>query len=143
MKQLGVIEKIEEPTEWCAGLVVVPKQSGKVRICVDLTKLNENVCRERHPLPAVEQVLAQLSGATVFSILDANSGFWQIPLSGICSFNNIYFPIREILLSSIAFWNNFSSRAFSTTNVLYFEWAYWGCLFNGRRFGTWGISGTT
>ena len=81
MEQLGVIEKIEEPTEWCAGLVVVPKQSGKVRICVDLTKLNENVCRERHPLPAVEEVLAQLSGATVFSILDANSGFWQIPLS--------------------------------------------------------------
>ena len=32
MEQLGVIEKIEEPTEWCAGLVVVPKQSGKVRI---------------------------------------------------------------------------------------------------------------
>ena len=81
MEQLGVIKKIEEPTEWCAGLVVVPKQSGKVRICVDLTKLNENVCRERHPLPAVEQVLAQVSGATVFSILDANSGFWQIPLS--------------------------------------------------------------
>ena len=81
MEQLRVIEKIEEPTEWCAGLVVVPKQSGKVCICVYLTKLNENVCHERHPLPAVEQVLAQLSGATVFSILDANSGFWQIPLS--------------------------------------------------------------
>ena len=81
MEQLGVIEKIEEPTEWCAELVVVPKQNGKVRICVDLTKLNENVCRERHPLPAIEQILAQLSGAKVFSILDANSGFWQIPLS--------------------------------------------------------------
>ena len=81
MEQLGVIEKIEEPTEWCAGLVVVPKQNGKVRICVNLTKLNENVCRERHPLPAIEQILAQLSGATAFSILDATSGFWQIPLS--------------------------------------------------------------
>ena len=81
MEQLRVIEKIEEPTECCAELVVVPKQSGKVRICVDLTKLNENVCHERHTLPAAEQVLAQLSGATVFSILDANSGFWQIPLS--------------------------------------------------------------
>ena len=41
-------------------------------------KLNESV---RHPLPAVDQVLAQLAGATVFSKLDANSGFWQIPLS--------------------------------------------------------------
>ena len=52
-----------------------------MRICVDLSRLNESVCRERHPLPVVEQVLAQLTGAKLFSKLDANSGFWQIPLS--------------------------------------------------------------
>ena len=62
-------------------MVVVPKPNNTVRICVDLTHLNKNVCRERHPLPAVEQMLAQLAGARVFSKLDANSGFWQIPLS--------------------------------------------------------------
>ena len=85
MERLGVIEKIEEPTEWCAGLVVVPKQNGKVRICVDLTKLNENVCHERHPLLAIEQILVQLSGATVFSILDANLGFCKYP----CQLNQL------------------------------------------------------
>ena len=62
-------------------MVVVSKANGKVRICVDLTRLNDSVCRERHPLPAVDQTLAQLAGARVFSKLDANSGFWQIPLS--------------------------------------------------------------
>ena len=81
MQELGVIRKVEEPTEWCAGMVVVPKSKGKVRICVDLTKLNQNVCQERHILPSVEQTLAQLQGARVFSKLDANSGFWQIKLS--------------------------------------------------------------
>ena len=45
------------------------------------TKLNESVARERHQLPVVDQTLAQLAGARVFSKLDANSGFWQIPLS--------------------------------------------------------------
>ena len=80
MEELGVIKKVEEPTEWCAGMVVVPKDNGKVRICVDLTNLNKSVKRERHPLPAVDQILAQLTGAQVFSTLDANSGFWQIPL---------------------------------------------------------------
>ena len=49
--------------------------------CVDLTKLNEIVCRERHLLPAVDEILAQLSGAKVFTKLDANSGFWQIKLA--------------------------------------------------------------
>ena len=80
MVKLGVITRVREPTDWCAGMVVVPKGDGKVRICVDLTRLNKNVRRERHPLPAVEQSLAQLAGASVFSTLDANSGFWQIPL---------------------------------------------------------------
>ena len=76
-----MITPIQDPTEWCAGMVVVPKPDGKVRICVDLTKLNENICRELHPLPIVEQTLAQISGAQIFSKLDANSGFWQVPLS--------------------------------------------------------------
>ena len=41
MERLGVISPITEPTEWYVGMVVVPKQGGKVRICVDLTCLNE------------------------------------------------------------------------------------------------------
>ena len=52
-----------------------------IRICVDLKPLYCNVLREVHPLPTVDETLAQLSGAWVFSKLDANSGFWQIPLT--------------------------------------------------------------
>ena len=81
MESLGVITKIEQATEWCAGMVVVPKKSGSVRICVDFWALNESVLREVHPLPTVDETLAHLSGASVFSKLDANSGFWQIPLA--------------------------------------------------------------
>ena len=81
MEQLRVISKVDEPTDWCAWMVVVPKQDGKVRICVDLTKLNESVRRERHILPSVDHTLAQLGGAKVFTKLDANLGFWQIELS--------------------------------------------------------------
>jgi len=81
MEKLGVISKVDKPTLWCAGMVVVPKKSGDVRICVDLKPLNESVLRETHPLPGVDETLAQLTGATVMSKLDANSGFWQIPLA--------------------------------------------------------------
>ena len=80
MENMGVISKVETSTPWCAGMVVVPKQSGEVRICVDLKPLNESVLREVHPLPKVETTLSQLSGAKVFSKIDTNSGFWQIPL---------------------------------------------------------------
>src|SRR5277367_1711842 len=81
MLQLGVITRVEEPTDWCAGVVFVIKKDGSIRVCVDLTKLNESVKRERHMLPTVEQTLGQLSGAKVFSKLDANSGFWQLELA--------------------------------------------------------------
>jgi hypothetical protein len=54
-------------TEWCAGMVVVPKSSGQVRICIDFTKLNMSAKRENCPLPSVEESLAKLANAVVFS----------------------------------------------------------------------------
>ena len=81
MESLGVISKVDTPTPWCAGMVVVPKKSGAIRVCVDLKPLNESVLREVHPLPKVDDALAQLHDARVFTKLDANSGFWQIPLA--------------------------------------------------------------
>lgn len=65
MEQLGVITKVEEPTD-CTQ---------------EERKLNEAVCREKYILPSVEQTLGLLCGAKVFSKLDANVEFWQIPLS--------------------------------------------------------------
>ncbi|UYV76843.1 K02A2.6-like [Cordylochernes scorpioides] len=81
MTSNGVIEKVEGSSEWCSPMVLVAKPSGKLRICVDLSILNQNILRETHPIPVVEHTLAQLKGAKLFTKLDANSGFWQIPLS--------------------------------------------------------------
>lgn len=80
MEEIGVISKVTQPTPWWAGMVVVLKSSGEVRICVDLKPLNESVLKEVYPIPNVDEILAQLSGATLFSKLDDNSGFWQISL---------------------------------------------------------------
>jgi len=81
MVQNEVIKPITEPTEWCAPMVVIPKPSGKVRICGDFVELNKSIIRERFELPTVDATLAKLSGAQVFTKLDANSGFYQIKLN--------------------------------------------------------------
>ena len=82
MESLNVISRVDEPTQWCAAMVVVPKRNSETtRICIDFRPLNECVSREVHPLPKVEKTLAQLTGATVFSKVDGNCGFWQIPLA--------------------------------------------------------------
>ena len=81
LKEKEIIRQVTTPTDWCAPIVAVPKASGKIRLCVDYTKLNESVRRENFPLPTTDELLAQLDGATVFSKLDCNQGFHQIPLS--------------------------------------------------------------
>ena len=37
MERLGVVSHIKGLTNWCTGMVVVPKTGGEVCICVDLT----------------------------------------------------------------------------------------------------------
>ncbi|RXN22487.1 Transposon Ty3-I Gag-Pol poly [Labeo rohita] len=80
MKCLGIIESVTEPTEWVAPMVPVVKPSGNIRICVDLKRLKKSVQREKFILPTLDDILHRLAGSTVFSSLDAASGFWQIPL---------------------------------------------------------------
>ena len=47
-------------------LVCRDDTNGDVRFCVDLTKLNDNVYRENHSLPVVDQILMQPTGAQLF-----------------------------------------------------------------------------
>ncbi|XP_064468672.1 uncharacterized protein K02A2.6-like [Ornithodoros turicata] len=77
----GVIVPVDEPTEWCCGMVIVKKPNGTYRICVDYTPLNKFVERELHPMPVTDHVIAQIGVSKYFSKLDANSGYWQFQLT--------------------------------------------------------------
>ena len=68
MERLGVIPRVNKPTEWCTAMVVIPKPSGSIRNCVDLKPLNESVMQEIHPLPKVDITLAQLTGLLVLEL---------------------------------------------------------------------------
>lgn len=81
MVEADIIEEVTKPTEWCAPMVPVVKRNGKIRICVDLKKLNVAVQRERYILPVFDDIIPKLTEAKFFSKLDASSGFNQIPLS--------------------------------------------------------------
>ncbi|UYV71534.1 K02A2.6-like, partial [Cordylochernes scorpioides] len=84
LEKAGIIAQVNVATEWCAPTVIAGKPNGDIRFCVDLSRLNEHVQREVHPMPVVEHMLGQLGEARFFSKLDANSGFHQIPLSPDC-----------------------------------------------------------
>ena len=80
MEKTGVITKIDEPTKWFSSMVVVEKPSGELRICLDPRDLNEEIKREYYQLPAFQEIISRLSLAKVFTKIDANKGYWQIPL---------------------------------------------------------------
>ena len=81
MQDMGVIRKIDKPTKWCHPIVIVVKPSGDIRLCIDLTKLNAGVERELYQLESVDETMGKLGDECVFmSKLDANCGYWQVPL---------------------------------------------------------------
>ncbi len=79
LTKLGVIKPVQEPTEWVSSMVAA--EDGAVRLCIDPVHLNKALLRPHHPMKRVEQVIADMPGAKMFSILDAKCGIWQVPLS--------------------------------------------------------------
>ena len=63
MTKKKIIELADEATDWCAPIVIEPKKSGDVRICVDLSVLNENIEREYFSMTSVDYTLSQFSNA--------------------------------------------------------------------------------
>ena len=91
MQSLNVIAKTTEPTEWVNSLVIARKKNGKIRVCMDPSSLNKAIYREHYPMRTIEEVISQMPNAKIFSVLDANHGFWQVKLdsdsSKLCTFN--------------------------------------------------------
>ena len=81
MEKLGLIKKVDEPTEWCHPVVIAPNADGKIRLCLDLTKLNRVTKREFYQLEAVNETISKIGHeCKVMSKLDANTAYWQLPL---------------------------------------------------------------
>ena len=81
---LDVIEPVgDDPTPWISPIRVVkkPKNPDEIRICVDMRAPNKAIQRERHITPTIDDIIADLNGAKVFTKLDLNAGYHQIELA--------------------------------------------------------------
>ena len=61
-------------------LLLIPKKDGSWRLVIDYRHLNSRTVSNRLLMPVVNDVLAQLGGAQVFTSLDLLSGYWQVPM---------------------------------------------------------------
>ena len=75
-----IIAPVTEATEWCAPIVVTSKKgTDDIRLCVDLSRLNRYVCRERYQSPTPAEAVADIAvnEAQIFTVLDAKKGYHQ------------------------------------------------------------------
>jgi len=69
-----------EPTsfDWGFHVVLVPKNDGTLRFCVDYRLLNAVTKRDSYQLPRMDECIESLGEANVFSTLDCNAGYWKV-----------------------------------------------------------------
>jgi len=77
--QKGLIEPSSSP--FGAPVLFVPKPRGAgIRMCCDYRALNKITIKNRYPLPRIDDLLDRLKGATIFSAIDLQSGYNQLPI---------------------------------------------------------------
>ena len=79
LEEASIIERTDA-SEWISPIVVAWKNSGQIRVYVDLRKPNEVVTEYKFPLLTVDEMLSEMHGATHFSKLALKSAYHQLEL---------------------------------------------------------------
>jgi len=75
----GALRPSKSP--YASPAFLIPKNAGRFRMVVNYRKVNMKIIFDSYPIPTIEHALEQFNGATIFSVFDLNSAYYQIPLS--------------------------------------------------------------
>lgn len=78
LERAGILEKIEY-AECASPMVVVAKANKDLRICFDgSVTINPYIETHHYPLPVIDELLANKSGANLFCVLDLKGAYQQL-----------------------------------------------------------------
>ncbi len=78
LERLGIVSRSQ--SAWASPLHMVPKPNGTWRPCGDYCRLNAVTVPDKYPLPNPQDLSAHLHGSTIFSKLDLEKGYYQVPM---------------------------------------------------------------
>jgi hypothetical protein len=76
LMEKGFIRPSSSP--WGCPAIFVKKKDQTLPMCVDYRPLNEVTIKNKYPLPRIDILFDQLTGARVFSKIDLRSGYHHI-----------------------------------------------------------------
>ena len=79
LERLGIIRRSSAP--WATPLHMVPKATGGWRPCGDYRRVNAATIPDKYPLPNLQDLSSHLHGAKIFSKLDLEKGYYQVPMN--------------------------------------------------------------
>ena len=82
----GIITEVHEHTEWINSIVPVLKEDGRIKedsslsLCLDPKDLNKAIERNQWYARTLDNILPELAQSKYFTVKDATSRFWHVPL---------------------------------------------------------------
>ena len=83
MVKAGVLTEVTpemSTPEWLNSFMVVRKQNGNLRVCLDPTDLNKHIIRPICNMRILEEIINMLKGSMYFAVFDSTKSFFHVPL---------------------------------------------------------------
>ena len=75
---LGIIQKVDEPTDWVSTLAIAWKPNGKLHVCLDPRDLDRAIKCDHYRIPSVEEITHNFTGFTIFNKVDGTACYYCV-----------------------------------------------------------------
>mmetsp|Transcript_119887 Transcript_119887/g.346392 ORF Transcript_119887/g.346392 Transcript_119887/m.346392 type:complete len:738 (-) Transcript_119887:6878-9091(-) len=78
---IGVLERADGPSDWCAPGFVIPKKDNRPRLIIDLRQANKAIKRTPWPMPYITNLISEIGRYKYCTCLDLSMGYYHFQLS--------------------------------------------------------------